>query len=53
MDGNEKKTSIYDIEVEIDDVLKDHMKSFIFSSNSLQEIAGLDVKVIKIFKIES
>jgi hypothetical protein len=45
IDGNDKKTSIYEIDVEIDDILKDHLKNFIFSSNSLQEIASLDTKV--------
>lgn len=41
----QKKTSIYDIEVEIDDTVKDHMKNFIYSTNSQQEIATLDAKI--------
>jgi len=40
-----KRTSIYDIDVEIDDNLRDQMKGFLISSQSLGEIAQLDAKI--------
>lgn len=42
-----KRTSIYDIEVEIDDSIRDQMKSFLSSSQtqSLAEIGQLDTKI--------
>lgn len=43
--GTEQRKTIYDVEVEVEDTLKDHMKNFIFSSNSLQEVATIDSKI--------
>lgn len=40
-----KRTSIYDIEVEVDDTLRDQMKGFLTSTQSLAEIAQLDSKI--------
>lgn len=42
-----KRTSIYEIDVEIDDVLRDQMKSFLTTSQtqSLAEVAHLDTKI--------
>lgn len=46
IEANEpKRTSIYDIDVEVDDSLRDQMKSFLTSSQSLMEIAQLDTKI--------
>lgn len=46
MDPNDqKKTACYDIDVEVDDTLKTQMNSFLLSTASQQEIAGLDNKV--------
>ncbi len=48
MDPNDqKKTACYDIDVEVDDTLKTQMNSFLLSTASQQEIAGLDNKVCK------
>ena len=41
----QKKTACYDIDVEVDDTLKTQMNSFLLSTASQQEIAGLDNKV--------
>ncbi|XP_065664935.1 SWI/SNF-related matrix-associated actin-dependent regulator of chromatin subfamily D member 1 isoform X2 [Hydra vulgaris] len=41
----EKKSSCYDIEIEIDDSLRDIMQSFMLSSASQQEITTLDAKI--------
>jgi SWI/SNF-related matrix-associated actin-dependent regulator of chromatin subfamily D len=40
-----KRTSIYDIDVDIDDTLRDQMKGFLNSTQSLVEIAQLDAKI--------
>lgn len=40
-----KTTSIYDIDVEIDDTIKDHMKNFLNSNSLMQDIATLDSKI--------
>ncbi|XP_064647597.1 SWI/SNF-related matrix-associated actin-dependent regulator of chromatin subfamily D member 1-like isoform X2 [Lineus longissimus] len=40
-----KKTSCYDIDVEVDDTLKQQMNSFLLSTQSQQEIANLDNKI--------
>lgn len=42
-----KRTSIYDIDVEVDDQLRDQMKNFLSSSQtqSLAEVAQLDAKI--------
>jgi SWI/SNF-related matrix-associated actin-dependent regulator of chromatin subfamily D len=40
-----KRTSIYDIDVDIDDTLRDQMKGFLNSTQSLAEIAQLDTKI--------
>ena len=40
-----KKTACYDIDVEVDDTLKQQMNSFLLSAQSQQEIASLDNKV--------
>lgn len=40
-----KRTSIYDIDVEIDDSIRDQMKNFLNSSQSLVEIGQLDTKI--------
>ena len=48
IEANEpKRTSIYDIEVEIDDNIRDQMKSFLSTSQtqSLAEISQLDTKI--------
>ncbi|KAG9335535.1 hypothetical protein JZ751_004501 [Albula glossodonta] len=46
MDPNDqKKTACYDIDVEVDDTLKTQMNSFLLSTASQQEIAGLDNKI--------
>ena len=48
IEANEpKRTSIYEMEVEIDDVLRDQMKSFLTTSQtqSLAEVAQLDAKI--------
>ncbi|XP_021371114.1 SWI/SNF-related matrix-associated actin-dependent regulator of chromatin subfamily D member 1-like isoform X4 [Mizuhopecten yessoensis] len=41
-----RKTACYDIEVEVDDTLKQQMNSFLLSTQSQQEIASLDSKVL-------
>lgn len=43
--NDQKKTACYDIDVEVDDTLKTQMNSFLLSTASQQEIAGLDNKV--------
>lgn len=43
--ADQKKTACYDIDVEVDDTLKDQMKSFLLSTASQQEIAMLDNKI--------
>lgn len=43
--NDQKRTSIYDIDIDIDDIIRDQMKSFLNSSQSLIEIAQLDSKV--------
>ena len=54
MDPNDqKKTACYDIDVEVDDTLKTQMNSFLLSTASQQEIAGLDNKVIVTVHIPS
>lgn len=45
--NDQKKTACYDIDVEVDDTLKTQMNSFLLSTASQQEIAGLDNKVCK------
>ena len=51
MDPNDqKKTACYDIDVEVDDTLKTQMNSFLLSTASQQEIAGLDNKVQQSFE---
>ncbi|XP_070212154.1 SWI/SNF-related matrix-associated actin-dependent regulator of chromatin subfamily D member 1-like isoform X3 [Littorina saxatilis] len=40
-----KRTACYDIDVEVDDTLKQQMNSFLLSAQSQQEIAGLDNKI--------
>ncbi|XP_046552101.1 SWI/SNF-related matrix-associated actin-dependent regulator of chromatin subfamily D member 1-like isoform X2 [Haliotis rubra] len=40
-----KKTACYDIDVEVDDTLKQQMNSFLLSTQSQQEIASLDNKI--------
>ncbi|PIK62442.1 putative regulator of chromatin subfamily D member 1 [Apostichopus japonicus] len=42
---DQKKTACYDIDVEVDDTLKEQMKSFLLSTTSQQEIANLDNKI--------
>ncbi|KAI5629945.1 SWI/SNF-related matrix-associated actin-dependent regulator of chromatin subfamily D member 1, partial [Silurus asotus] len=42
--NDQKKTACYDIDVEVDDTLKTQMNSFLLSTASQQEIAGLDNK---------
>lgn len=44
--NDQKKTACYDIDVEVDDTLKTQMNSFLLSTASQQEIAGLDNKVV-------
>ncbi|XP_076435634.1 SWI/SNF-related matrix-associated actin-dependent regulator of chromatin subfamily D member 1-like isoform X5 [Babylonia areolata] len=46
LDGPDaKKTACYDIDVEVDDTLKQQMNSFLLSAQSQQEIGGLDNKI--------
>ncbi|KAH8415337.1 hypothetical protein KR222_004668 [Zaprionus bogoriensis] len=40
-----KQTACYDIDVEVDDTLKNQMNSFLMSTASQQEIQGLDTKI--------
>ena len=40
-----KKTSCYDIDVEIEDPLKAHMNNFVLSTTNQQEISSLDNKI--------
>lgn len=40
-----KQTACYDIDVEVDDTLKNQMSSFLLSTSSQQEIQGLDAKI--------
>ena len=40
-----KKTACYDIDVEVDDNLKNQMSSFLLSTNSQQDIQNLDSKI--------
>lgn len=47
--NDQKKTACYDIDVEVDDTLKTQMNSFLLSTASQQEIAGLDNKVHLIY----
>ena len=42
---DQKKTSCYDIDVEVDDTLKAQMNSFLLSTASQQEIQSLDNKI--------
>lgn len=43
--ADQKKTSCYDIDVEVDDNLKTQMNNFLLSTNSQQDIATLDNKI--------
>ncbi|XP_066528280.1 SWI/SNF-related matrix-associated actin-dependent regulator of chromatin subfamily D member 1 [Hoplias malabaricus] len=43
--NDQRKTACYDIDVEVDDTLKAQMNSFLLSTASQQEIAGLDNKI--------
>ncbi|XP_077978041.1 SWI/SNF-related matrix-associated actin-dependent regulator of chromatin subfamily D member 1-like isoform X1 [Glandiceps talaboti] len=46
IEGSEqRRTACYDIDVEVDDTLKEQMKSFLLSTASQQEIAALDNKI--------
>ena len=45
--SDQKKTACYDIDVEVDDTLKQQMNNFLLSTTSQQEIAALDNKVRK------
>jgi SWI/SNF-related matrix-associated actin-dependent regulator of chromatin subfamily D len=40
-----KQTACYDIDVEVDDTLKNQMNNFLLSTSSQQEIQGLDSKI--------
>ena len=40
-----KKTNVFELEVEIDDTVKDQMKTFLLSTQSQQEIANHDTKI--------
>lgn len=40
-----KQTACYDIDVEVDDTLKNQMNNFLLSTASQQEIQGLDAKI--------
>lgn len=40
-----KQTACYDIDVEVDDTLKNQMNNFLMSTASQQEIQGLDAKI--------
>ncbi|KAI9582340.1 brahma-associated protein of 60 kDa [Glossina fuscipes] len=40
-----KQTACYDIDVEVDDTLKNQMNNFLISTASQQEIQGLDAKI--------
>ncbi|KAK8384576.1 hypothetical protein O3P69_014271 [Scylla paramamosain] len=42
---DQKKTSCYDIDVEVDDNLKTQMNNFLLSTNSQQDIQTLDTKI--------
>nr|XP_006824916.1 PREDICTED: SWI/SNF-related matrix-associated actin-dependent regulator of chromatin subfamily D member 1-like [Saccoglossus kowalevskii] len=42
---DQRRTACYDIDVEVDDTLKEQMKSFLLSTTSQQEIAALDNKI--------
>ncbi|PAV85927.1 hypothetical protein WR25_00946 [Diploscapter pachys] len=46
--GAEKNTECYDIDVEVEDPLKQHMAAFVHSQQSAQEIANLDQKIYDI-----
>lgn len=43
--NDQKKTACYDIDVEVDDPLKNQMSGFLLSTANQQEIALLDNKV--------
>ncbi|XP_042883353.1 brahma-associated protein of 60 kDa-like isoform X2 [Penaeus japonicus] len=43
--ADQKKTSCYDIDVEVDDNLKTQMNNFLLSTNSQQDIQTLDTKI--------
>lgn len=43
---DQKKTACYDIDVEVEDLLKSQMNSFLSSTTNQQEIAALEMKVI-------
>lgn len=43
--GESKQTACYDIDVEVDDTLKNQMNNFLLSTASQQEIQGLDSKI--------
>ncbi|XP_060552396.1 SWI/SNF-related matrix-associated actin-dependent regulator of chromatin subfamily D member 1-like isoform X2 [Ruditapes philippinarum] len=43
-----RKTACYDIDVEVDDTLKQQMNSFLLSTQSQNEIANLDSKIYEI-----
>ncbi|CAG0893113.1 unnamed protein product, partial [Cyprideis torosa] len=45
VEGGDKKTSCYDIDVEVDDTLKQQMNNFLLSTASQQEIQSLDNKI--------
>ena len=47
--SDQKKTACYDIDVEVDDTLKQQMNNFLLSTTSQQEIVALDNKVRKNF----
>lgn len=43
---DQKKTACYDIDVEVEDLLKSQMNNFLSSTTNQQEIAALEMKVI-------
>uniref|UniRef100_A0A8C4QZS7 SWI/SNF related BAF chromatin remodeling complex subunit D1 n=1 Tax=Eptatretus burgeri TaxID=7764 RepID=A0A8C4QZS7_EPTBU len=43
--NDQKKTACYDVDVEVDELLKTQMNSFLLSTASQQEIASLDNKI--------
>lgn len=43
---DQKKTACYDIDVEVEDLLKSQMNNFLSSTTNQQEIAALETKVI-------
>lgn len=49
---DQKKTACYDIDVEVEDLLKSQMNNFLSSTTNQHEIAALEMKVIAQWRLQ-